>query len=98
MSVREAAKPYRPSTGTEGEWFITRWCCECERDKDHDCPIVANTFVYSVDDPRYPKEWIYTDDGAECTAFVERGKPAPELLPPNPNQGDLFEAAQEAKG
>lgn len=88
--VAAVSEPYRPSNGTEGECFMGQWCSNCERDKYQDCPIVANTFVYRVDDPKYPKEWIYGDNGPECTAFVELGKPAPELLPPNPDQGTLL--------
>ena len=26
-------EPYRPCNGTEGEFFISMWCEECERDK-----------------------------------------------------------------
>lgn len=80
-------EPYRPSNGTEGESFIEDWCGTCKRDKAFrdggmqdgslGCPIVADTLMYDVDDPKYPKEWIMqwrkADDGegycrAICTA------------------------------
>lgn len=68
--------PYRPSNGTEGAGFMSRWCDRCERDRDYrdndgdSCPIAANTFVYDWNDPNYPVEW--REDGPEgprCTAF-----------------------------
>lgn len=75
-------KPYRPSNGMEGECFMERFCCRCKRDAkfqetleaDDGCPIVANTFVYDVTDPKYPKEWVYNVGDvyrrtARCTAF-----------------------------
>ena len=79
-------KPYRPSTGTEGAAFDEAWCANCERDKayrdggpDADpaiaCRIIADTFVYAVSDPRYPKEWVYDRDGCpSCTAYTEDPK------------------------
>ena len=80
-------KPYRPSNGTEGYAFIESNCANCERDKDQDCPILAASLACDIDDPGYPKEWVYGDEGAQCTAFVERGQQIPvrcELT------GDLF--------
>ncbi len=73
-------KPYRPSNGTEGECFYENWCLHCSRDAafrdDPDsgdgCPIVASTYVFEINDPLYPKEWIEDDDGSNprCTAFT----------------------------
>lgn len=72
-------KPYRPATGTEGAAFQDYWCGWCARDAafrdDPDfgegCQIVADTFVYDIDDPKYPKEWVYDADGRpKCTAFT----------------------------
>jgi hypothetical protein len=68
---------YRPSNGTEGHGFIDEWCSNCERDRGGDCSILANTFVYDIDDPRYPPEWVRDEHGPRCTAFIERGKPIP---------------------
>jgi hypothetical protein len=87
-----SARPYRPSNGTEGELFIEHWCANCERDSDENCEILARTFAYDVDHPKYPKEWIVCENelfrNARCTAFVERGRPVP--LPPNPDQEQLL--------
>lgn len=80
--------PYRPSSGTEGVGFFVKWCDHCARDAafrdggpDADpatgCQILAATFRYKVDDPRYPKEWIYDNDGSPCcTAFTTGRIPA----------------------
>lgn len=72
---------YRPGSGTEGMAFDDKWCSHCARDaefrKDDNadpalgCQILADTYVYDVDDPKYPKEWIYGRDGRPCcTAFT----------------------------
>lgn len=72
------AELYRPSNGTEGEGFMSRWCGRCERDaafrRDPDrhdgCRIAADAMAYDVTDPEYPREWIRTESGPRCTAFV----------------------------
>lgn len=77
-------RPYRPSNGTEGQFFYEAWCAKCSRDaafrnNDNDrprgCSIIARALIYDLDDPQYPKEWIQgTDDGVfsetRCTAFT----------------------------
>ncbi len=75
-------QPYRPGSGTEGMAFDEEWCEHCTRDKayrdggpDADpaiaCQIIADTFAYDIDHPKYPKEWIYDRDGRpSCTAFT----------------------------
>lgn len=85
-------KPYRPSTGTEGADFFDCWCCRCARDKamregcdidecddNEKCEIIANTMVYDIDDPEYPKEWIEDESGPRCTAFIESWEGVPEV-------------------
>lgn len=73
-------EPYRPSNGLEGACFMAEWCGRCQRDAafqadpEHNdgCEIAANTMCFDIDDPQYPKEWIYGDDGQpKCTAFEE---------------------------
>lgn len=76
-----ADKPYRPSNGTEGEMFCSEWCDRCTRDEaarrdmawiEAGCPVRAGTFAFAIDDPDYPKEWVYGPDGQPvCTAFKE---------------------------
>ena len=66
-------KPYRPSNFTEGEIFRESYCTHCfrnEPEKGGGCDIAVETFWLAVDDPKYPKEWVYGDDGQPtCTAF-----------------------------
>lgn len=87
-------EPYRPSNGSEGASFIESWCGTCKRDKAFrdggwqdaslGCPIVAASFVYEIDHPKYPKEWRmqwrkadddYSYCKAECTAHEPDGEP-----------------------
>ena len=80
---------YRPSNGSEGFDFMETWCGHCANDKpwsegkDFDscgpeevCQIIADTMAYSIDDPSYPKQWVYGQDGRPmCLAFEPTGKP-----------------------
>ena len=92
LNKANAGQKYQPSNGTEGECFFAAWCSKCQRDKsmregcDFDecdenecCNIIANTMAFSVDDPEYPVEWQYGEDGQPCcTAFVPAGETIPE--------------------
>ena len=67
---------YRPSNGTEGMAFQETWCDRCRRDATGRCPILGATMLFDIDDPEYPREWTFADDGAPiCTAFVDRSAP-----------------------
>ena len=86
-------QPYRPCNGTEGEFFMSMWCEECERDKvltgratdeqaNHDpslyCEIIGRSF--RSDEPL--PEWTYGKDGQPCcTKFVPRGEKIVERCP-----------------
>lgn len=55
---------------------MTNFCFKCKHDDDktqlHEksCSILAATFVYTVDHPNYPDEWIFDEDGfPTCTEF-----------------------------
>lgn len=74
-------QPYRPSNGTEGEFFHERWCADCKRDaafqQDPDfgdsCPLICNAMAFNIGHPEYPTEWIYGEDGQpECKAFEDK--------------------------
>lgn len=75
-------KPYRPSNGSEGEWFQSKFCDLCRFDAKYrrtqdgkdGCKILANVYAYNIDHPDYPKEWIEDDGGPRCTKF---GLPLP---------------------
>lgn len=71
-----AGKPYRPSNGTEGVLFMSKFCYRCVHDLEYartmenGCEILANTLVFDVDDKEYPKEWVRDSEGHPvCTKF-----------------------------
>ena len=78
----QVGKAYRPGSGTEGCAFDDAWCSGCARDAEYreggddadpalGCKILADSFCYDINDPKYPKEWIYGRDGRpRCTAFT----------------------------
>jgi hypothetical protein len=80
-------RPYRPSNGTEGEFFMAEWCEQCAL-SDYDgygCAIQLRSLSLSIDDPEYPVEWCLTNGGApQCTAFSEE-------LPPEPRCDKTFD-------
>jgi len=98
-----AGEKYQPSNGTEGEFFFSAWCEHCARDKtmsegkDYDecdeseiCEIIGATMRFKVEDPGYPKEWVYGTDGQpKCTAFVQVGD---KIVFRDPLTTDMFEA------
>lgn len=78
----KAGKPYRPSNGTEGEMFMSRFCYRCQHDEDEEepCPILTMTFALPIEDPDYPKEWVHDRNGnPDCTAFAPSGAKPEEL-------------------
>ena len=87
-------KPYRPSNGTEAMMFDDVFCSRCIHDKAYrdggmedgelGCKILADTLCYDVEDPEYPKQWVWdglepdgnlliigAEHGARCTEFEE---------------------------
>ena len=70
-------KLYRPSNGTEGMDFTERFCDQCVHEEKYQrtqegedaCVILSNSMRYEIDDPDYPKEWIYQNGRAVCTKF-----------------------------
>lgn len=68
-------KKYRPSNGTEGMAFTDHFCDRCinqHPDPDHpkQCMILCRSMCYGVDDPQYPSEWTYGDNGRPtCTSW-----------------------------
>jgi hypothetical protein len=78
MSYRipEAAKPYRPSSGSEGEMFRAAFCDRCVHDVNSDCGILLRTLVHLPDDEEYPKEWTHDAEGEPtCTKFEAVSSP-----------------------
>lgn len=66
-------QPYRPSNGTEGDWFMGKWCLNCARDadEDHPCEIQMRALCFNIGDPEYPTEWVMEGGKPRCTAFTE---------------------------
>lgn len=49
-------------------------CIHCDPDPEGEkqCDILCRTMVFSVNDPEYPGEWTYDDDGKPtCTEWVK---------------------------
>lgn len=67
----DLAKPrkYRPSNATEGDAFENRFCRDCIHDKDNECQILAAVYALDVNDPEYPKDWVYDGRGPRCNNF-----------------------------
>jgi hypothetical protein len=68
-------KKYRPSNGSEGDWFINKYCMNCTNQKptgNYTCKILCDTLCYNTSEPEYPAEWIYDErNEPKCTAFVK---------------------------
>lgn len=70
-------RPYRPSNGSEGCWFMEEYCENCihekflhtQDDNDKKCEILSNSLIYDLNDEEYPEEWIYKDGKPTCTAY-----------------------------
>jgi hypothetical protein len=62
---------YRPSSGLEGVDFCAHFCDRCihNQDEQDSCAIWMDTWVYEIDEPEYPKEWIYQNGYPTCTKF-----------------------------
>lgn len=112
MNRLRVGDKYRPSNGTEGDYFFDEWCSKCARDNhlredtafedcldgvDGDlCEIIGRTFMYELEDAKYPAEWQYGTDGQPCcTAFVPKGQPIPPLR--CPHTVDMFQQPAEVQ-
>lgn len=100
LHVEHAGQRYEPSNGTEGDFFMDKWCRTCQRDRamregldiddcdDNElCPIVAASYRGEAE------EWVYGKDGQPmCTAYVPAGDqiPAPRCV----HTVDMFEDKQ----
>jgi len=60
---------YRPSNGTEGDWFMGKFCEKCIYHEDGWCDIIDKSFWFDTDDKEYPQEWQYDGDNPICTKF-----------------------------
>jgi hypothetical protein len=74
----EKLKLYRPSNGTEGDYFMAEFCENCYHDgidKDSpegSCPILFASFAYGIEDDKYPHQWRYVNGEPVCVSFYCR--------------------------
>ncbi|MGU3475709.1 hypothetical protein [Methylobacterium sp. D48H] len=70
---KHAGQPYRPSNGSEGEYFAAVWCSGCSRRHGfagQGCMIFVASMAHGINEPGYPEEWQYGADGQPgCTGF-----------------------------
>ena len=96
--MAEKIKKYRPSNGTEGIYFMEKFCDKCYYDRNSDCEILARTLIFDVNDPEYPKEWTYKNNSPVCTKFkdIDDKEPVNKAIPDLPGQ-TLFKFAERLK-
>ena len=65
-------RSYRPSNGTEGDFFMSQWCAHCALNNldDDFCVIQMLALTHDIDDDEYPSEWIYRNGIPICTAYL----------------------------
>ena len=72
-------RKYQPSNKSEGCAFIAANCEKCKNElfvhtqnEDHlKCDILSRTMIFSINDPEYPEEWNYNEDGnPRCSARI----------------------------
>lgn len=90
--LERAGKPYRPSSGTEGYEFEAAWCERCDhyrpmRDDSNifDCTqghLTAAWGADGVDDPLYPKAWVYNAKGKPSCSDWKARTIAADAVPP----------------
>lgn len=92
--AREQFEPYRPSNGTEGDYFMAEWCDRCvndDYDNDVYCHILGATMAFDKNEEGYPKDtWVYFNGKPTCLAFKDQDDDEPELPPVDPSQLDMF--------
>ena len=78
--MSDILEPYRPSNGTEGEYFMSEYCYRCQHDVPYQenpdagggCEILMRTMAYGIKDPEYPGDtWVYFNGRPTCLAFRE---------------------------
>lgn len=87
-------KLYRPSNGTEADWFASEWCDECAKDifdlgtgeYIEQCDILDRSLLHDINQIEYPTEWRYCSltDQPICMAFTTEIKKTELII--NPDQ------------
>lgn len=75
-------KPYRPSNGADGDWFMSLFCNRCVKDTAaHPCSILSRSMTFYETDKRYPRELVEDDEnGPQCTAFADHRNPPLSII------------------
>ena len=91
---RKQMEPYRPGNGTEGDYFMNKWCDRCVKDDPGNevyCRILAASMAFDLKDEGYPRDtWVYFNGKPTCLAFKDRDDSTPEPPPVDPDQLDMF--------
>lgn len=86
--MTDAPRKYRPSNATEGFAFMAVFCDQCV--VRGICRILPRVMGLHVDDPDYPGQWTYDDEGAPtCTSFKDGTEP--RRRKPCKGTADLFD-------
>lgn len=88
-----AGTPYCPSNGSEGMWFTDKYCMNCfhcdpDPEGEKQCEILMRSMMYHINEPEFPKEWIYNEEGKpSCSAYKkwDWGRDGNPDDPDNPN-------------
>lgn len=70
-------RKYRPSNGTEGDYFMCEHCYQCIHDHPNPdlkpkCEIIVLTMCLDLNDKDYPAEWTYDENNKPtCTKFLK---------------------------
>lgn len=81
MPNPKITSPYRPSNGSEGDWFMSKWCRRCVKDSAAmPCGIIARSMALDIGEKGYPREWVEDGDGPRCTAFSDRKPEPPNII------------------
>jgi len=92
MNKERAGQKYRPSNGTEGDMFMYQYCRRCR--KYDNCDLVSLSILHDVDDPEYPEEWQYGENGQPVCTELEKKI----TLTPKGDKDDQFRGRSKRHG
>lgn len=78
----DQTRKYRPSNGSEGEWFMSKFCERCVKDSEaRPCRIIGLTMSLDISHKDYPRAWVEdAETGPRCTEFSDHKAPAPNVI------------------
>ncbi|WP_421793526.1 hypothetical protein [Hydrocarboniphaga effusa] len=78
IQAGERSSRYRPSNGTEGDFFMSAFCFRCSHFGS--CSIHLLAMAEEVDSPAYPEEWTFDHGHPTCTAFAHERETWEQVL------------------